>query len=309
MDELQCLVEFYNLHLKSGRTYNGVSIPSWKAQLVEESGSTVKIEPPDEKERGILLKFFSDNMPEITSLTVAEIVEEYGGIVPYDDLLELSLGGYQLNRIKKAVQVINQKEELSHDAKTLLNLVKNQELTESWLDSESFLDFLEENEDLFSWFESDDFLGFADEYAHVKSVIDNYIDRKIIKADLKWLDENVEKYNISLMATNRNDREDYLIWSVEVPKERSFSLDEWKMSLTGLCGDMEQHGLCLGSLMHDIYMGLISMLEDEPDVHRCAFEGGKRIPKCENVFISSHKNMKYCSTKCYNRARVARRVK
>jgi len=39
----------------------------------------------------------------------------------------------------------------------------------------------------------------------------------------------------------------------------------------------------------------------------CAFNGSRRLPSCQTMFVPKVKNQDYCSPKCYDRARRSRR--
>jgi hypothetical protein len=55
-----------------------------------------------------------------------------------------------------------------------------------------------------------------------------------------------------------------------------------------------------------LFREILSLWNGDIEIRRCAFEGGKRNPPCERIFIAGNRK-RYCSKKCYDKARRLRR--
>ena len=280
MKEQPAFIDFYNLHLASGYARN--------SELQENSVY------PDEEEQQKLIDFFSKHESclkhgkEITGcMNAKEAYQQSRGefLSQVMDDIKGSLGEYELRKILKAV---------------------NPEDPVGFLESNDFLECAEEQR--FSWFRNNDFLDFTREYHNAMWLVDSYIERSIPKSCLHWLSEGIGKYKRELSL-------EYLPMGMPVSldhldvfeKADSIDADNYYFTLerTFDRGKL-QYGIRLYRIMFLIYRDLVAMLAEKMPIQHCAFEGGKRTPRCNNVLVASN-SRKYCSKKCYDRARRSRR--
>jgi len=243
------IIDFYNLHLKSGPKYDKSELPLYDFFQCDQDiplyenleEQQVEKKCPDKNEQCRILSFFEKYAPE----------------------LKADLGGLE------------------------------------WYQRGSGI----------SWFESEYFLRFADDYHYIKQIIDNHIDNKISIINLKWLESKLYSIKLGLKLICREDKKEYKMMPfgdpLQIVDTKEYQVKHGWSRIT----KVKEHGLGyygiwldqLFPLFDQIFLEAMEMLEHWK-VSKCSFEGGKRNPPCHNVFIST-RGQKYCSKKCYDRAR------
>lgn len=169
------------------------------------------------------------------------------------------------------------------------------------------------------WFKSNYFLRFADEYLQIKQIIDDYIyKRQISGTQIRWLNAEMSKYykgNIPILKMiNIKNKKEYPAFPLpnDFDKIKYWNLDNYKVDLAWRSYSIHingefYYGISIDQLMGKIKSQLYIIISEKMKLKFCEFEGGKRNPTvCHNLFIMHKISQKYCSKKCYDRARRCR---
>lgn len=153
------------------------------------------------------------------------------------------------------------------------------------------------------WFMSQGFLDFAREYRHTKRLVDGYITKKIFGREIQWLYKSIGRYHKGLYKIKLSTGEESQLTLKKLDYE--YDLNEWQIIPCDIYS-FDLYGIRVGGIIFQIHTNLLEMLENKLHVQHCAFAGGKRTTACKNIFIYN-RGEKYCSKKCYNKARRSRR--
>ena len=262
------IIEFYNLHLKSGPKYDKSELPLDKfvfqcdqdIPLYENlKEQQVEKKYPDKNEQCRILSFFEKYAPELKAdLGGLEWYQRGSGISWFESKYFLRFADdYHYikqivdNHIDNKISIINLNwlDSKLYSIKPRLKLIRRQD---------------EKEYKMMPW---RDPLQICQEELHRDGFITR--EREIV------------------------DTKDYQIKSVW---SRITKVKEHGLGYYGIWLDQ------LFPLFDQIFIQALAMLEEHWKVSKCFFEGGKRNPPCHNVFIST-RNQTYCSKKCYNKAR------
>ena len=163
-----------------------------------------------------------------------------------------------------------------------------------------------------SWFD-DNLDVFYSLYKPTQRIVDNFLDSRqsVSKEDAVWVN-NLLKNIIFTLAISENQKE--LITFKQFPESIKMGKYTFEMTPTFRTSEINENlkesaekiiQWKFPEIEYHLFTEFISLWNNNLNLKRCAFDGGKRTKPCQNILIST-RGKEYCSKKCYNRARGIR---
>lgn len=161
-----------------------------------------------------------------------------------------------------------------------------------------------------SWFDSNETANFYGLYRLAHEVVDNYLEAKEIPRDfLAWVASLTSNIRINLTIEHTSGKRFGFSNAPKSVNPNEYSFGEIIVqhhSVTVGPSQEVKAQLNLGGMKFRLFREILSLWNREIRIRKCTFEGGERNPPCNNVFITS-RGQRYCSKKCYDKARRLRR--
>ena len=286
--EMQVLVDFYNLHLKSGRQYRPPSRNEDLSKIFREGrlkkilGKTLVTKEviwPDRQEREQLLNFFAGYSPQARSYADAKSVESHRSPQGAIDLVPGVFGSL------------------------------------SWY----------EDQNKKNWFESEDYLDFVDHWRNLRDLLDSIIARQLdlylfiwFRTEaLHWKEPRLEgqpdkkgyTHNVGLINPKGEPKD---VWSLYFDDGiLTVPLCAWKIEKL-YTFDKTRFGLAITGALYKIYQFIIHLMEEPTPLEQCQAEETPRRAACTNIFWHNKRpgpKNRYCSDKCRRRDYEAKKAK
>ena len=145
------------------------------------------------------------------------------------------------------------------------------------------------------WWESEDFQEFLFDSWRVEKIIDHfYDDRKVLYADLKWVDDLKRCVIQSMMPVDSSETPLVTVDSTgNLIEPEWVDFEKYHLVETSRGTPFGWHGIGIQRIVAAIYNGLRSLFFGETQIKRCA------LPGCQKVFVPSYTNRerhRFCST-------------
>lgn len=277
-DEMQILVDFYNLDLKSGRVIvksHQLSIDEFwefsetKADLMFDPGFSVGVITdkifPDETERQRIKNFFKTYNPKTVKPST----------------------------VKPSAEAVR----------------KQQGNTLGVIES---LDWYERKNQR-NWFESKDYLDFVDHWQKLRRLLDSILDRQLDVNLFAWFRESALHWR-EPRPEGQPDKKGYLLSAILIDPDGNYveplalasktvPLGKWKVEESNTISTF-RFGVNIGYMLYAIHRFFIHAMKDPTIFGRCKAEATPRRPACQNVFLRTKQRGKprtWCSETCKKR--------
>lgn len=269
-EDFSVLIDFYNLHLKSGAVYLDKATDSDMA-WVERGDDFAKIPAAElrenERKRKVSSTHWSGEPKTIEDMTPASLQEEDVIIEFFDKHAPRASRFKKISQLPRKNGLVNLKPDGS-----------------PWYSLAGY-----EHRKGVPWFKSFDFIAFVDEYRIVENFLDLYIDGQYRDSLLFQLQRALLENREILNAI---DKEGKAI-KLTPDSEKKRNIDEISFSSTNVGVYFRRHSLALGWLFQRIYRDLLTIISVRRKIKRCELE------ECDEIFfprgVETSKEQRYCS--------------